>query len=121
MFTLSVENSFGCRAVDSIFLTAFCKKAEVFVPNAFTPDGDGLNDVLMIRGSGITVKSFRVFNRWGEAIFEKLNFTPNDPKYGWDGKRRGVAATPDVYVYTAEVVCDNGAVYTYKGNTTILK
>ncbi|MBC7536886.1 MAG: PKD domain-containing protein [Ferruginibacter sp.] len=121
MFTLSVENSFGCRAVDSIFLTAFCKKAEVFVPNAFTPDGDGLNDILMIRGSGITVKSFRVFNRWGEVIFEKLNFSPNDPKYGWDGKRRGVAATPDVYVYTAEVVCDNGAVYTYKGNTTILK
>ncbi|MEO6671648.1 MAG: PKD domain-containing protein [Ferruginibacter sp.] len=120
-YTVTVVNSFGCSAVDSIFVTAFCKKAEVFVPNAFTPDGDGLNDVLMIRGSGVHVKSFRVFNRWGVLIFEKQNFNPNDIKYGWDGKVRGVAATPDVYVYTAEVVCDNGSVYTYKGNTTILK
>ncbi|MEO8771567.1 MAG: PKD domain-containing protein [Ferruginibacter sp.] len=120
-YTLTVVNSFGCSAVDSIFVTAFCEKAEVFVPNAFTPDGDGLNDVLVIRGSGVHVKSFRVFNRWGVLIFEKQNFSPNDIKYGWDGKVRGVAATPDVYVYTAEVVCDNGSVYTYKGNTTILK
>lgn len=120
-YALTVVNSFGCSAVDSIVVSAFCQKAEVFVPNAFTPDGDGLNDVLMIRGSGIHVKSFRVFNRWGVLIFEKQNFVPNDIKYGWDGKVRGVPATPDVYVYTAEVICDNGTVYTYKGNTTILK
>ena len=75
----------------------------------------------MVRGKGMTVKSFRIFNRWGELVFEKENFYPNDPKYGWDGKVRGVPATPDVFVYTAEVFCDNGVVYTYKGNTTILK
>ncbi|MFT3912042.1 MAG: PKD domain-containing protein [Ferruginibacter sp.] len=121
LYTLRVVNAYGCSAVDSVFVTAMCQKAEVFVPNAFTPDGDGLNDVLMIRGVGIRVKSFRVFNRWGVLIFEKQNFNPNDIKYGWDGKVRGVAATPDVYVYTAEVICDNGSVYTYKGNTTILK
>jgi large repetitive protein len=74
-----------------------------------------------VRGTGIMVKSFRVFNRWGEVIFEKLNFAANDSRYGWDGKIRGVPAPPNVYVYTAEVVCDNGASYTYKGNTTILK
>ncbi|MEO7523521.1 MAG: PKD domain-containing protein, partial [Ferruginibacter sp.] len=100
VYTLRVVNSFGCSAVDSIFVTAMCQKAEVFVPNAFTPDGDGLNDVLMIRGSGIRIKSFRVFNRWGVMIFERQNFNPNDIKYGWDGKVRAVAATPDVYIYT---------------------
>ncbi|MBS1741632.1 MAG: PKD domain-containing protein [Bacteroidetes bacterium] len=120
-YALTVVNSFGCSAVDSVFVSSFCQKAEVFVPNAFTPDGDGLNDILMIRGTGIQVKSFRVFNRWGVLVFERQNFVPNDSKYGWDGKVRGVPATPDVYVYTAEVVCDNGTVYTYKGNTTILK
>ena len=120
-YAVTVVNSFGCSAVDSISVTAFCRKAEVFVPNAFTPDGDGLNDILMIRGTGIMVKSFRIFTRWGETIFDKKNFAANDPKYGWDGKIRGVPATPDVYVFTAEVICDNGAVYTYKGNTTILK
>lgn len=121
LYTLTVENSFGCSAVDSIFVSAMCQKAEVFVPNAFTPDGDGLNDVLTVRGTGISVKSFRVFNRWGNMVFEKTNFAANDAKYGWDGKVKGVPATPDVYVYTAEVICDNGTVYTYKGNTTILK
>ncbi len=121
MYTLTVENRYGCSAVDSIYITAFCQKSEVFVPNAFTPDGDGINDILMVRGSGISVKSFRIFNRWGEMIFERKNFPANDPRNAWDGKVRGVAAHPDVYVYTAEVVCDNGSVYTYKGNTTILK
>ena len=120
-YTLTVENIYGCIAADNIVINAFCQKAQVFVPNAFTPDGDGLNDILMIRGTGIMVKSFRIFNRWGEAIFEKLNFNANDPKYGWDGKIRGIPATPEVYVYIAEVICDNGTVYTYKGNTTILK
>ena len=91
------------------------------MPNAFTPDGDGLNDKLMIRGAGITVKSFRIFNRWGILVFEKLNFMANDPNYAWDGMVRGVPANPDVYVYTAEVTCDNGTVYMFKGNTTILK
>ena len=75
----------------------------------------------MVRGNGITVKTFRIFNRWGELVFERKNFSPNDPKFGWDGKVRGVTATPDVFVYTADVVCDNDVLYTYKGNTTVLK
>ena len=120
-YSVLVTNTFGCTAADTIFINSFCKSAQVFIPNAFTPDGDGLNDILMVRGNGITVKSFRIFNRWGELVFEKENFYPNDPKYGWDGRVRGVPATPDVFVYTAEVFCDNGVVYTYKGNTTILK
>lgn len=120
-YVLRIQNSYGCIVQDTITIITFCKNSQVFVPNAFTPDGDGLNDILMIRGTGITVKSFRVFNRWGNVVFEKQNFSPNEPRFGWDGKVRGVPATPDVYVYTAEVTCDNGVVYTYKGNTTILK
>lgn len=120
-YTLTVTNSFGCIVSDEVSILSTCKGAQVFVPNAFTPDGDGLNDVLMIRGSGVTIKTFRVFNRWGVLIFERLNFSPNEIRNGWDGKVRGVLAHPDVYVYTAEVICDNGVIYTYKGNTTILK
>ncbi len=120
-YTVTVTNNFGCQAVDTIFINSFCKSAQVFIPNAFTPDGDGLNDVLMVRGKGISVKSFRIFNRWGELVFERENFSPNEIKFGWDGKVRGVPATPDVFVYTAEVICDNNVIYTYKGNTTILK
>ena len=120
-YTVTVKNSFGCYATDRIIINVFCKSAQVFIPNAFTPDGDGLNDILMVRGSGISVKTFRIFSRWGELVFERTNFSANDPKYGWDGKIRGVPASPDVFVYTAEVVCDNGITYVYKGNTTVLK
>ena len=120
-YGVTVTNIFGCIATDTIFINSFCKNSQVYIPNAFTPDGDGLNDVLMVRGKGITVKSFRIFSRWGELVFEKENFIPNDLKTGWDGKIRGIPATPDVYVYTAEVFCDNGMVYIYKGNATLLK
>lgn len=120
-FNVRVTNIYGCVAGDAISISTFCKNSQVFVPNAFTPDGDGLNDVLMVRGKGIFVTSFRIFNRWGELVFQKTNFNPNDKQYGWDGKVRGILASPDVFVFTAEVVCDNGIKYTYKGNTTLLK
>jgi hypothetical protein len=76
----------------------------------------------MVRATGIvSVKSFRIFNRWGEVVFERNNFQPNEPSYGWDGKIRGKTGPPEVYVYTAEVLCENGVSFVYKGNTTILK
>jgi gliding motility-associated-like protein len=120
-YKVTVTNIYSCIASDDIYINTYCKSGQVFIPNAFTPNGDGLNDILMVRGKGIFVKTFRIFNRWGELVFEKTNFNPNDIKYGWDGKIRGIPATPDVFVYTAEVICDNNVVYTYKGNTTLLK
>jgi len=120
-YIVTVTNRFNCVARDAINIFTFCKTAQVFIPNAFTPDGDGLNDVLMVRGKGIHVNYFRVFSRWGELVFEKKDFEPNDPKYGWDGKIRGIPASPDVFVYTAEVICDNSVMHVYKGNTSLLK
>ena len=112
----------GCIATDSINIKVFCESAQVFIPNVFTPDGDGLNDILMVRASGIrSVKSFRIFNRWGGVVFERSNFQPNDKSQGWDGLIKGAKASPDVYVYTCEVICENNATYTYKGNITLVK
>jgi gliding motility-associated-like protein len=117
-----VENIYGCTATDSVHINTFCEGSQVFIPNAFTPDGDGINDILMVRAKGISaVRSLRIFSRWGELVFEKTNFPPNSPSYGWDGKIRGVTAPAEVYVYTAEVTCDNMQTYTYKGNISILK
>lgn len=117
-----VTNDLGCTAVDSINIRPFCKGSQVFIPNAFTPDGDGLNDILMVRGKGIAlVRSFRIYSRWGELVFERKNFPPNDPAFGWDGSIRGKTGAPEVYVFTVEVVCENELIYTFKGNTTLLK
>jgi large repetitive protein len=121
-YSVKVTTAYGCSASDTIFIKTFCTESQVFIPNAFTPDGDGINDVFMVRAKGIvSVKSFRIFNRWGEVVFEKDNFPPNNPAYGWKGKVNAVETGPEVYVYTAEVVCENGSVYTYKGNVSILK
>ncbi len=120
-YVVTVENKFGCKASDTVNIVSFCKNAQVFIPNAFTPDGDGANDILMVRGTGITVKSLRIFNRWGNLVFEKQSFPANEPKYGWDGKVKGILATPDVFVYIAEILCDNGTPYFYKGNVSLLQ
>jgi gliding motility-associated-like protein len=122
-YKLEVENVYGCMASDTISYTVQCEEAsQLFVPNAFSPDNDGLNDVLMVRGKGLaSVKYFRIFNRWGQLVFEKNNFNPNDPNHGWDGKVNGVPANPEVYVYTAEVVCTAGGVFVKKGNVTLFR
>jgi gliding motility-associated-like protein len=112
----------NCLAVDTININVFCAGSQVFVPNVFTPDGDGLNDILMVRASGIRiVKSFRIYNRWGEIVFEKSNFQPNDRSSGWDGLIKGAKASPDVYIYTYEVICENNETYFKKGNVTLIK
>jgi gliding motility-associated-like protein len=121
-YTVLVKTPYGCTATDTISFKTFCESAQVFIPNAFTPDGDGINDVLMVRGKGIaSVKNFRIFNRWGELVFERSNFSPNIVSFGWDGRIKGVVGPPDVFVYTAEVICENGTSYVYKGNTSIIK
>lgn len=118
----TVVNRYGCVSTDTVCIKTICPTTEVFVPNAFTPDGDGINDKLIVQGKGIRlIKSFRIFNRWGEVVFEKTNFNPGDPAYGWDGKIRGNSASPDVYVYVCEVICEKGLPSIFKGNTAILK
>ena len=122
LYKLEVETIYGCIATDTVGYTVLCQKDQVFIPNAFSPDGDGVNDILMVRGKGVsTVKSFRIFNRYGQVVFEKQNFSANDPSAGWDGRINGVPASPDVYVFTAEVLCTAGANYTYKGNITLFR
>jgi gliding motility-associated-like protein len=121
-YRATVTNEFGCVGIDSMNIKTFCLTTQVFIPNAFTPDGDGLNDVLMVRGKGIAqVRSFRIFSRWGELVFEKTNFAPNDSAFGWDGRIRGAVGPSEVYVYIADVVCENDLINTYKGNVTLLK
>ena len=118
----SVTNEFGCITSDTLKIRTFCPGAEVFIPNAFSPDGDGRNDWLYVQAKGIKlVKNFRVYSRWGELVFEKNNFLPNDQTAGWNGRIRGNLANPDIYVYVCEVICEKGAPQLYKGNVAILK
>ena len=94
----------------------------MFIPNTFSPNGDGANDIFYPRGSGIfSIKSIKVFSRWGEVIYQKNNIKANDPSTGWDGKFKGAQLNPDVYVYIVEVSCDNNTILTFKGNVALIK
>ena len=121
-YTVSVSNSFGCIATDTVKVHLQCANSVVFIPNTFTPNGDGANDVFYPRGVGIkSVKYFRIFDRWGELIFEKGSFPIDDKRSGWDGTFRGKALPTGVFVYTTEMICDNGEVFTLKGSIMIVR
>ncbi len=118
----TATNIYGCSTIDTIAIKTFCPNSEIFIPNAFSPDGDGINDVLFVQGTGIKIiKSFKIYSRWGELVFEKTNFLPGDQSSGWDGKIRGKAAAQDVFVYICEAICERGIPATFKGNVAVLK
>lgn len=121
-YTIKVYSDFGCMDSDNVTIHVLCDKSQLFIPNTFTPNGDGQNDVFYPRGTGLTtVKSFRIYNRWGEKIFERSGFNLNDESYGWNGEFKGQVIKPDVFVYIIEVYCDNGEVLSFKGDVTIIR
>lgn len=121
-YRAEVINQGGCVARDNISLFVFCNNANIFMPNTFSPNGSGQNDVFYPRGRGLyTIKNFRIFNRWGEMIFERVGFQANDVSMGWDGKHKGRPAPSDVYVYTIEVICTTGQTMLYAGNVMLLR
>ncbi|MDQ6761802.1 MAG: PKD domain-containing protein, partial [Bacteroidota bacterium] len=121
-YTILVKNEGGCFASDKVSVYVMCDNANVFVPNTFSPNGDGVNDVFYPRGSGvINVKNFTVFNRWGEVVYQRANFTANNASAGWDGTFKGKKLPPDVFVYALEVVCINNQSLVFKGNVALIK
>lgn len=112
---LYASNQFGC-------LDTICKTVEAIVeplidvPNAFTPNGDGLNDFVIPRSFGIQTIQFRVFNRWGQMIFET-----NQRNVGWDGKYKGQLQPLEVYSYTLNAVFFDGQKVSRSGSITLLK
>ncbi|MGN7820360.1 PKD domain-containing protein [Chitinophaga sp. 22536] len=121
-YHVSVTNRFGCIASDDIHIKTICNGGNIFIPNTFSPNGDGTNDIFYIRGRGMqTVRVFRIYNRWGQVMFERFGINGDDPSFGWDGRFKGTILNPDVYVYYAEVICDSGESIIMKGNVTLIR
>lgn len=98
------------------FVDAICGPPYIFVPNAFTPNGDGENDVLFVRGRNLTDLYFAVFNRWGEKVFET-----SDQSVGWDGFYKDNSSDPAVFDYYLKCKCAGGEEYFEKGNITVIR
>ncbi len=121
-YTLIVQNKGGCSAEDQVTIFMICNNENIFIPNTFSPNGDGVNDIFFPRGTGLNrIRGMKIFNRWGELVFEKSNFYANDPSSGWNGLVGGKKVPPDVYTFVIDVICDNGQVVSQNGNVTLLK
>ncbi|HPQ08916.1 MAG TPA: PKD domain-containing protein [Bacteroidia bacterium] len=117
-YTVIINDGF-CTKTATVILVVIdseCKESDVFVPNTFTPNGDGNNDVLYVRGYLINEVYFAVYNRWGELVFET-----NDKHKGWDGKYKGRDADVGVFGYYLKAKCPNGKEIFKKGNVTLIR
>jgi gliding motility-associated-like protein len=121
-YTLFAYTPEGCMSKDVVNVFATCTGDNLFIPNTFSPNGDGVNEVFYPRGRGIEkIRSMKIFSRWGQLIYIKENFLANDQNAAWDGKRQGQFVTPDVYVYMVDLVCENGNIITLKGDVTLIR
>lgn len=114
-FYLTVTDANGCSNTDSVFVF-ISDESSIFIPNAFTPNGDGNNDIFLVEGDDIATVDMSIFNRWGDEIFRS-----NDKTVGWNGKYKGVAVEPVVYVYKINVTMTNGDLHKLRGTVTVVK
>ena len=121
LYGITVVDQAGCQAVDKV-LVLVEKRRPVYIPTAFAPQGEQNTRFYIQSGEGIEeIEVFEVFNRWGEQVFKRENFQPNDPSLGWDGNIRNRPANPEVFVYYAKIRFNDGITILYKGDVTLLR
>ena len=122
LYKIFVTSDFGCKDSSQILIEVKCDQSQVFIPNTFTPNGDGANDNFYPHGKGLQIiKSFRIYDRWGEMVYEKQNIYLNDKSIAWDGTFKGTKLTPDVYVYVVDAICETGAPITWTGDVALIR
>ena len=117
-YTITVTDEYGCSLSKEVTIEVLpleCDEPLVFVPNTFTPNGDGKNDVLYVRSSILKEFTLRIYNRWGELIFES-----NSLDKGWDGTFRGMNCEQGVYDYYLKGTCINDESIIKKGNISLI-
>ena len=116
MVILNVRNEYGCTASDSILIDVF-GTSSILIPNIFSPNSDGVNDVLKIKGENIKELSITIFNRWGEHIIELTS-----PNQYWDGRTyAGIEVPEGTYFYIVKAKGVDGQEYDVKGSFTLVR
>jgi len=115
-YYLMVTDANGCQSTDEVTIAIEPVASIIFVPNIFSPNGDGLNEVLDVQGSGYESVYFAVYDRWGEKVFETTSIDTD-----WDGTFRGKHLNSATFVYLLEVVYIDGEAYTEKGNVALVR
>ncbi len=118
-YFVQVRDSESCIKLDTVIVYVRhtpCAETNIYVPNAFSPNGDGKNDVLYVRANAITNIYFTVFDRWGQKMFETTDITK-----GWDGTFKGKKMDDAVFGYYVKGQCLTGDHFEKKGNVTLLR
>ncbi len=108
-----------CRYTDTVKINCInliCGQPNLFIPNAFSPNDDGVNDKMCFRGEWIREFHIAIFSRWGEKVFETY-----DINECWDGRYEGKKCQSGVYMYTCDIVCEDNQAGTFKGDVTIIQ
>jgi gliding motility-associated-like protein len=118
----SLKNAAGCDSVHILHLTII-PESSVYIPTAFSPNNDGINDQFTIYGDAslILIESLQIFDRWGNFLADLRDLPPSDPQYGWDGKGKGVIMDPGVYVYVARLRFEGDETALFSGDVTLTK
>jgi len=121
-YTVVVRDIFGCEAQITLKVEVSIDP-NIFIPNVFSPNGDGINDMFYVQGGPtvVGVPELLVFDRWGNLLFEQRNIPANSPSVGWDGRYKGEVLAPAVFVYLVKVEIVTGNVLTFTGDVTIIK
>ena len=121
-YVIKVTSDSACVAKDTINILVECKYANIFMPNAFTPNGDNTNDIYYPIGRGIKkVTRFIIYNRYGQKVFEAKDIMPNIKNLGWNGKVKGEIQTAGTYVYLLTVTCFTGEIIEKKDSFILIK
>ena len=121
-YTVYLRDALGCEVSDQIVVQVR-KDRRVYVPNIIHPHSTVSNDIVTVWGGAevAKVKYFRIFDRWGELVFENQNFLPSDLTAGWNGTFQGRFVDPAVFVYVAEVEYIDGETEIFKGDITVVR
>jgi len=121
-YTVAVISENGCYNEADVFITVD-RTESVYVPNAFSPNGDGKNDMFTLYSGNavLNIKYMSIFDRWGAQIFENEGFLPNIPAEGWDGTFRGEPLNNGLYTFYAEVVLIDGSTLSLEGGINLLR
>ncbi|MBK7873302.1 MAG: gliding motility-associated C-terminal domain-containing protein [Saprospiraceae bacterium] len=118
-YQVTTRTADGClknALVTVVVMNGLCEEPFIFIPNAFTPNADGVNDVFRVRGNHIEEFYLAIYNRWGQRVFES-----RAPEDAWDGTFNGEQLPPDVYGYYVELRCFDESSFVKKGNLTLIR
>ncbi|NUO01484.1 MAG: gliding motility-associated C-terminal domain-containing protein, partial [Saprospiraceae bacterium] len=118
-----VQTANECGEAEDAVLVAFESCREIFIPNAFSPNSDGINDLFYLQDDGdvASVSLLRIFDRWGGLVFEQHHFLPNNPAFGWDGRFRGKPSTEGIYTWFLQVVFKDGKEELLSGSVALIR